>query len=82
MIHAFQYMGVPQYVLTDNMKSVVLRRDLDGHPVWQAEYEAFMRTVGFETKLCNKPSIEKQYGLLFQSGAIYISNNSTNLTDH
>lgn len=52
MIHAFQYMGVPKYVLTDNMKSVVLHRDLDGHPVWQKDYEAFMRTVGFDTKLC------------------------------
>ena len=25
MIHAFQRMGVPQYVLTDNMKSVVIQ---------------------------------------------------------
>lgn len=52
MIHAFQYMGIPRLVLTDNMKSVVLRRDLEGHPVWQKDYEAFMKTVGFETKLC------------------------------
>lgn len=52
MIHAFQYMGIPRYVLTDNMKSVVLRRDLNGHPVWQKDYEAFMRTVRFDTKLC------------------------------
>lgn len=52
MIHAFRYMGVPQYVLTDNMKSVVIRRDQDGHPVWQKDYEQFMRTVGFQTRLC------------------------------
>ena len=52
MVHAFQCMGVPRYVLTDNMKSVVLHRDLEGHPVWQKDYEAFMRTVGFDTKLC------------------------------
>lgn len=52
MIHAFQYMGVPRSVLTDNMKSVVIRRDLEGHPVWQKDYEAFMKAVGFETKLC------------------------------
>ena len=52
MIHAFQWMGVPEYVLTDNMKSVVLHRDLDGNPVWQPDYEAFMRTVGVKTKLC------------------------------
>lgn len=43
---------IPRYVLTDNMKSVVLHRDLDGRPVWQKDYEAFMRTVGFDTKLC------------------------------
>lgn len=52
MIHAFQYMGVPEYVLTDNMKSVVIRRDMQGNPVWQSDYDAFMKTVGFSTKLC------------------------------
>lgn len=52
MIHAFRYMGVPQYVLTDNMKSVVIRRDQDGSPIWQKDYEQFMKTVGFQTKLC------------------------------
>lgn len=52
MIHAFRYMGVPKCVLTDNMKSVVLHRDFTGRPVWQKDYEAFMRTVGFQTKLC------------------------------
>ena len=48
MIHAFKRMGV----LTDNMKSVVLHRDSEGHPVWNHDYEAFMNTIGFETKLC------------------------------
>lgn len=52
MLHGFRYMGVPQYILTDNMKSVVIRRDQDGHPLWQKGYEQFMRTVGFQTKLC------------------------------
>ena len=52
MIHAFQHMGVPQKVLTDNMKSIVLHRDQEGHPVWQKDYELFMGNVGFETKLC------------------------------
>lgn len=52
MIHAFCYMGIPKYVLTDNMKSVVLHRDFEGNPVWQKDYEAFMKTVGFKTKLC------------------------------
>jgi len=29
---AFRYMGVPAYILTDNMKSVVTKRD------WSGEY--------------------------------------------
>ena len=33
MIDTFQYMGISRFVLTDNMKSVVLHRDLEGHPV-------------------------------------------------
>ena len=55
MLHAFRYMGVPKYVLTDNMKSVVIKRDMTNQPIWQKDYEAFMRTVGFHTKLC-KPN--------------------------
>ena len=52
MIHAFGYMGIHKYILTDNMKSIVLHRDFEGHPVWQKDYEAFMKTVGFQTRLC------------------------------
>lgn len=52
MLHAFAYMGVPRYVLTDNMKSVVIKRDEEGHPIWQKDYEAFMKAAGFKTKLC------------------------------
>jgi len=52
MLHAFAYLGVPKTVLTDNMKSVVIRRDQEGHPIWQKDYEAFMKTVGFRTILC------------------------------
>ena len=52
MVHAFLYMGVPDEVLTDNMRSVVTRRDAAGRPVWNAEYEAFMGCVGFRTRLC------------------------------
>ena len=44
IIHAFGYMDIPKYILTDNMKSVVLHRDFEGHPVWQKDYEAFMKT--------------------------------------
>ena len=52
MIHAFQSMGVPKYVLTDNMKSVVNGRDAEGHPLWNHDYADFMKAVGFSTKLC------------------------------
>jgi transposase len=45
-------MGVPAYILTDNMKSVVTKRDWSGQPIWQKDYEAFMKTIGFQTKLC------------------------------
>lgn len=52
MLHAFSALGVPATVLTDNMKSVVVRRDADGRPVWQADYTEFMGVVGFRTRLC------------------------------
>lgn len=52
MLHAFRYMGVPKRILTDNMKSVVVKRDAAGQPIWQKDYEAFMRDVGFQTTLC------------------------------
>lgn len=52
MIHAFQRLGIPKTILTDNMKSIVNGRDSDGHPVWNKDYEAFMDTVGFTTRLC------------------------------
>lgn len=52
MLHGFKRMGVPQHVLTDNMKSVTSGRDADGKPIWNKEYAGFMAAVGFETKLC------------------------------
>lgn len=52
MIHAFQRMGVPQHVLTDNMKSVTTGRDADGKPIWNNEYAGFMAAIGFDTRLC------------------------------
>ena len=52
MIHSFIYLGIPKTVLTDNMKSVVIERDAQGKPIWQKDYEQFMKTIGFETKLC------------------------------
>lgn len=51
-IHAFKRMGISKHVPTDNMKSVVTCRDIEGHPIWNHDYEVFMNTIGFETKLC------------------------------
>lgn len=52
MIHAFEYLGIPQYVLTDNMKSVVIGRDAEYRPLWNVSYAAFMKAIGFQTRLC------------------------------
>ena len=52
LVRAFDRFGVPEYILTDNMKSVTTGRDIDGKPLWNNEYANFMATVGFETKLC------------------------------
>lgn len=52
MIRAFLILGVPSWVLTDNMKSVVVGRNFEGSPVWQKDYEQFMRCIGFKTRLC------------------------------
>lgn len=52
MIHAFRYFGgLPQWVLTDNMKSVVLSRC--GKEInWNPKYLTFMSDLGFKTRLC------------------------------
>ena len=52
MIHAFKYLGITKTVLTDNMKSVVTKRNCEGRPIWNHNYEVFMKVVGFETRLC------------------------------
>lgn len=52
MIHAFSVMGVPKYVLTDNMKSVVIGRDVLGNPVFNHDYDVFQKSFSFSTKLC------------------------------
>ena len=44
MIYTCQYMGVPRFVLTDNMKSVALHRNLEEHSSL-AEYETFMQAT-------------------------------------
>ena len=39
-------------MLFRSMKSVVLHRNLEVQPVWQKDYETFVQTLNFETKVC------------------------------
>lgn len=52
MIHGFEVLAVPTRVLTDNMKSVVDRRDASGRPIWNERYSEFMKACDFRTSLC------------------------------
>jgi transposase len=85
MTHAFIVMGVPHCVLTDNMKSVVTRRDMDGRPVWQPDYASYMECVGFGTKLCKprhpftKGKVERLIG--FVKGNFLAGRRFYNVTD-
>ena len=67
------------------MKSVVVRRDLEGKPVWQVDYEAFMLNVGFKTKLCKprhpftKGKVERL--VRFVKGNFLVGRTFWNVTD-
>lgn len=52
MLHSFAYLGVPETVLTDNMASVSNRRDSNGLPIFNKEYDEFQKLIGIKTKLC------------------------------
>ncbi len=52
ILHAFMLMGIPKRVLTDNMKSVVIKRDEYNCPIWNKDYDEFQKLVGFTTNLC------------------------------
>lgn len=52
IVNAFEYFnGVPDTVLTDRMKTVVVSSD-HGRPVWQTDFERFATEFGFVPKLC------------------------------
>jgi transposase len=52
MVNAFEYFnGVPDTILTDRMKTVVISSD-HGKPVWQEGFEWFAAEMGFVPKLC------------------------------
>jgi len=52
MLNAFEYFGgVPETVLTDRMKTVIVSTD-HGKPVWQRTFERFATEMGFVPKVC------------------------------
>ena len=85
MLHGFSVMGVPRKVYTDNMKSVVVRRLADGTPVWNKDYEAFQKLIGFKTSLhkvahpWSKGKVERLVG--YVKGNFIQGRTFTNLTD-
>ena len=85
MLHGFSVMGVPKKVYTDNMKSVVVRRLADGTPVWNKDYEAFQKLIGFKTSLhkvahpWSKGKVERL--VRYVKGNFIQGRTFTNLTD-
>ena len=52
MVNAFTYFGgIPETVLTDNMKTVILGREA-GKPIWNPKFEDFAVSMGFIPKVC------------------------------
>ena len=53
MVNAFTcFGGLPEEVLTDNMKTVVTRRE-SGQPIWNTAFEDFSIDMGFVSKVCS-----------------------------
>jgi len=52
-LNAFEYFGgVPERILYDNMKPVVLGRDECGRPIWNPRFADFALVAGFHPQLC------------------------------
>ena len=52
MVNAFVYFGgVPEKVLTDNMKTVIIGKEC-GKPIWNTGFEDFSVDMGFVPKVC------------------------------
>ena len=52
MIHCFMHRGVPNRIITDNMKSVREGTDATGKPIFNKLYDEFQHLLGFSTVLC------------------------------
>ena len=73
-IQALEYFGgVPECILYDNLKPVVLGRDDGGRPVWNEKFLDFALVAGFEPRVCRpyraqtKGRVEGSIGYLRQS---------------
>ncbi|MGI6632865.1 MAG: DDE-type integrase/transposase/recombinase, partial [Bacillota bacterium] len=54
LIHGFEHFGgVPQKVLFDRMKTVVLDVDSQKNPIWNPQFLDFALTFGFIPELCH-----------------------------
>lgn len=52
MVNAFEYFGgVPETILTDNMKTVINRREA-GQVIWNTQFADFAAEMGFVPKVC------------------------------
>lgn len=73
LMAALQYFGgLPQRVLTDRMKSVLVSVE-DGQPQWNSRYEDFMSSVGMIPRVCKpytpqtKGKVERTISVIKQS---------------
>lgn len=72
-VHAFEALGIPQVVLYDNLKPVVLGRDETGRPQLNSRFADFALTLGFRPRICRpyraqtKGRVERTVGYLRQN---------------
>jgi transposase len=73
-LQAFAYFGgLPERLLYDNLKSVVLKRQADGSIHWNPRFLDFADVVGFSPQLC-RPYRPQTKGKV-ESGVKYVRNN-------
>jgi transposase len=73
-LQAFAYFGgMPERLLYDNLKSVVLKRQVDGTIQWNPRFLDFADVVGFSPQLC-RPYRPQTKGKV-ENGVKYVRNN-------
>jgi transposase len=74
LIHGFEHFGgVPQKVLFDRMKTVVLDVDSQKNPIWNPQFLDFALTFGFIPELCH--AYRAQTKGKVESGVKYVKRN-------